>query len=83
MDDYLNVLYTKALRGFQNENDILYNNFISYRRILMRILDLQQKSFPDNKFDMFISVSSINSIVKEELDKLKEINEKIVKEDKK
>jgi hypothetical protein len=83
MDEYLNAMYNEALKGFKNENEILYNNFISYRRILLRILDLPQRAIPGNKNDMFVSVSSINSIVKAELNKLNAINEAFMKDKKK
>jgi hypothetical protein len=83
MDEYLNAMYNEALKGFKNENEILYNDFIAYRRILLRILDLPQRAIPGNKNDMFVSVSSINAIVKAELKKLNATNEAFMKDKKK
>ena len=82
MDEYINAMYNEALKGFKNENEILYNDFIAYRRILLRILDLPQRAIPGNKNDMFVSVSSINAIVKAELKKLNATNEAFMKDKK-
>ena len=83
MDEDLNIMYNEALKSFKNENEILYNDFIAYRRILLRILDLPQRAIPGNKNDMFVSVSSINAIVKAELKKLNATNEAFMKNKKK
>lgn len=82
MDDYLNNMYLEALKSFKNENEIIFNSFITYRRILQRILDLQPKSIPGDNKDVYISLSSINRIIKSELNKLNKINEKFVKTNK-
>lgn len=79
MDEYINSMYNEVIKNFKKENDVIFNSFIAYRRIIQRILDLQPKSIPGNNKDVFISLSSINAIVKSEINKLNKINENLIK----
>lgn len=76
MDDNLNTMYLAAIKGFQEENEILFNNYIAYRNIVKKILELNPRSFLEGDKDAYLSLSSINAIVKYEMKKLNEANEK-------
>ena len=76
MDDNLNTMYLAAIKGFQEENEILFNNYIAYRNIVKKILELNPRSFLEGDKDAYLSLSSINAIIKYEMKKLDEANAK-------
>jgi hypothetical protein len=70
MDDKLNTMYLDALQGFKSENEMLLMNYIAFKTMVDKILRLPPKCFIEGDKDAYLSLTSINEIVKEELDKL-------------
>lgn len=76
----INELYSSALLSMSNENEMVYNSFITYQKMITDILDLTPIHVNCNgKDDLYIPFSSVSLIIKKHIESLNEQNSKISK----
>jgi hypothetical protein len=76
----INELYSSALLSMSNENEMVYNSFVAYQKMIADILELTPISVKcEGKTDLYVSFSLINTIIKNHLDILNKQNLEISK----
>lgn len=75
----IDKLYISAFKEFSSENEMYYNSLIAYQSMIKQILNLPLRYDEKlSKHDMFVSMSSIQQIVKNEMEILNYKNNELL-----